>query len=114
MRNIFLIVLTAFVSGQVFGAVIDPSICSAQQLSAYSQKVLDEALLKGGTERRELIISALLKIRDLCDIQDNSSTLQEYLPVKIHGDIEIALDVEAQYPSHDGGFVAKTLSNIRN
>ena len=98
---------------QSYAAAVEPTACTASKLSGYAQSLLDSALLKTGQQRREILISGLLKIRAICESEDDGAKIREYFPEKIRSDVEIALDIENEHPSFDGGFVATTLTNVR-
>lgn len=112
--QVLLTVAALFLPIHVFAETAVPKSCSAPLLLKYAQNSLDQALLKTGRARRQLLITTLLKVRDLCAVSDNGSELAEYFPERIHDSVEISLDIENRFPNLDGGFVAKAVAEVRN
>ncbi|MCC2678887.1 MAG: hypothetical protein K0R29_1463 [Pseudobdellovibrio sp.] len=101
------------ISSAAFAVTAAPKKCSASLIAVYSQKILDEALLKTGQSRRQILITSLIKLRDLCAVNDDGSELAEYFPEKIHDSVEISLDIENRFPAWDGGFAATAVADVR-
>jgi len=114
MRILVIVVVAALLlSKQIFAAVGDPKTCSAPLLVTYTQKALDQALLKTGQPRRDLLIHTLLKVRDLCAVDDDGAELAEYFSEKVHSSVEISLDIENRFPTMNGGFVATAVADVK-
>jgi len=91
----------------------DPKKCSAQLLTTYTQKALEKAGLKAGQARRQILISTLIKLRDLCAVNDDGSELAEYFTEKVRDSVEISLDIENRLPAWEGGNIANAVANVQ-
>lgn len=111
---LLLAVAAVLLSTKVFAALPPPGKCSASLIEAYTQQALDTVSGKTGPSSRQILVTTLLKIKDLCAASDDGSELAEYFPEKIHNGAEIFPGTENRIRIRDSGLAAMALTDLRN